>query len=303
MFIIILFLINSIHANFQCNFESFCNDFIIDNNWGLTDGLHPVSINHDHTLNTSVGHYIFYQPFIDLQFKYSEIKTNDWVQPSTDRTVCFTMWYFTTNTMLSFNIQLIQGDDEQLSRIIAQIPIDNQTVQDWTEVKVILPNERVKLVIRLNATNGHLAFDDLSIDYCDSPRPPIPKILFSCDFESSCSENFRSLPTYPYQWMVIQAGQPPQPGSNPPYYDFTYGNKSGHYAWVNNFRPSGKYQVGYFATQQAFNIQESQSYCLNFEYFQYGLFSTVELKVYTWMLDSPNAVQVIWPPGNASQYS
>ncbi|CAF4249543.1 unnamed protein product, partial [Rotaria sordida] len=43
-----------------CDFETFCNDFIIDNNWGFTDGLHPQSIDHDHTLNTSSGHYSFY---------------------------------------------------------------------------------------------------------------------------------------------------------------------------------------------------------------------------------------------------
>ncbi|CAF1198985.1 unnamed protein product [Rotaria sp. Silwood1] len=37
-------------------------DFDVDTNWGLTDGFHPQSINHDHTLNNSSGHYLFYNP-------------------------------------------------------------------------------------------------------------------------------------------------------------------------------------------------------------------------------------------------
>ncbi len=300
--IIILLLISSIDANFQCDFESSCNDFIIDDNWGFTDGYHPVPIDHDHTLNTSTGHYIFYQPSIDPQFKSSEIKTKDWLQPLTDRTRCFTMWYFTTDINLSFNIQLIQGDDEQLSRIIDQISNNNQSKIDWSQVKVVLPTERIKVSIRINRTNERIAFDDLLIDYCDNPRPPMPKVLFSCDFESSCSDNFLSLPAYPYQWMVIQAGQRPIPADNPPTYDYTYGNQSGHYARVKYWGHIFNGRTGYFATQQAFNIQENQSYCLNFEYFNYGLFNTTKLKVYTSMWDSPNAVEMIWPLGNASQY-
>ncbi|CAF1182911.1 unnamed protein product [Rotaria sordida] len=48
---------------------------MINDNWRLTDGYHPTSIDYDHTLNTSAGHYIFYQSLIiDPQFKYSEIK-------------------------------------------------------------------------------------------------------------------------------------------------------------------------------------------------------------------------------------
>ena len=92
----------------------------------------------------------------------------------------------------------MQGDDEQLSRTIAHISNNNQTENDWTHVKVILPSERVKVFIQLNNTNGSLAFDDLSIDYCHDPRPLTPKILFSCDFESSCSVIFLSLPLYSY---------------------------------------------------------------------------------------------------------
>ena len=64
MFIIILFLISFVDAHFQYDFESFCNDFMIDDNWGLTEDYHPISIDHDHILNTSADHYIFYQPLI-----------------------------------------------------------------------------------------------------------------------------------------------------------------------------------------------------------------------------------------------
>ena len=45
-------------AILQCDFETACNDFMIDSNWGLTDGFHPKDIDHDHTLNTTSGHYL-----------------------------------------------------------------------------------------------------------------------------------------------------------------------------------------------------------------------------------------------------
>ncbi len=49
-------------AILHCDFETHCEDFIPDGNWGLTDGQSPQPIDHDHTLNTSLGHYLFYNP-------------------------------------------------------------------------------------------------------------------------------------------------------------------------------------------------------------------------------------------------
>jgi hypothetical protein len=268
----------------------------------LTDGLHPVPIDHDHTLNTSAGRYIYYRPTISPQFEYSQIQFKDWLQPSTDRATCFTMWFYTTNVSLAFNIQLVQGDDEKLSRIVAEVLGQNITNNDWTQVNVVLPAERVKLFIRIYGTSGPLAFDDLSIDICGSPRPPIPNVLFGCDFESSCSDNFVSLPNYPYQWAVIQADKPPEEGGNPPSTDFTYGNASGHYAWLNAWTHLEQGGVGYFATRQPFNIQVNQSYCLNFEYYKYGAQNGANLKVYTNTWNSLDVVQAIWPSQNSDQY-
>ena len=59
----------------------------------------------------------------------------------------------------------------------------------------MLPNEKLKIFIQVNVTSGLLAFDDISVDYC--LRPP-PQISFTCGFESSCSDNFVSLPKYIY---------------------------------------------------------------------------------------------------------
>lgn len=296
-------LLRTIQASFHCDFESICEDFILDNQWGLTDGAHPILIDHDHTLNTSAGHYIFYQPADDQRVYSSEIKMKDWFEPSENETMCFSMWYFSRDELFSFTIQLIQGDDEQLSRVFKQISYENQSIDDWTEVKIALPSERFKLALRLNGTREQLVFDDLFIDVCDLPQPPIAKVLFFCDFESSCSDKFVSLPFYPYQWQVIQAGQPPELGGTPPQIDFTFANKSGHYVWVNNFRRSRSGRVGYYGTEQAFYIQQNQSYCLNFEYFQYNFIDATKLKVYAWMSDSNDAIQLLWPSINSETYS
>jgi hypothetical protein len=301
MMFFIFFLICSAQA-FHCDFESDCSDFILDSNWGLTDGLHPVPIGHDHTLNTSAGHYIYYRPTTGPQFEYSQIQFKDWFEPTTDRATCFTMWFYTNNVSLTFSILFVQGDDEKLWRIAAEVTGQNITNNDWSQISVDLPAERVKIFIRMYGSSGPLAFDDLSIDYCASPLPPMPKVLYACDFEWSCSDNFISLPDYPYQWAVIQAGKPPEQGGNPPSTDFTYGNASGHYAWLNAWNHFGSGRVGYFGTRQSFNIQPDQSYCLNFEYYKYGGENVVNLKVYTRMRSSPNVVQAIWPLGNPDQY-
>ena len=35
-----------VEASFRCDFESTCNDFLLDQSWGWTDGEHPVLIDH-----------------------------------------------------------------------------------------------------------------------------------------------------------------------------------------------------------------------------------------------------------------
>jgi hypothetical protein len=285
---------------FRCDLEMPCTNFTIDYNWGLTDGLHPQPIDHDHTLNTSLGHYLFYQPQNRTPFIFAQIKTTNWVQPTTERAVCFSMWYYTPRVTCPFSIQLIQGDDEELSRIVATVPGKDSLTNDWTQVNVTLPAERVKIFIRLNDTNGPLAFDDLTVDFCDGPRPLPPKILLSCNFESSCTSTLYSLPYYPYQWSTIQASDAAKQEDQAPSIDYTFGNQSGHYTWLDNYQQIEKGYVGYLATRAAFNITANETFCLNFEYYGYGQQDTGHLKVYAW--NAPNEVQPLWPPQSSSQF-
>ncbi|CAF1334078.1 unnamed protein product [Rotaria sp. Silwood1] len=281
-----------------CDFETICNDFIIDKNWGLTDGLHPQSNDHDHTLNTSSGHYLFYTPqklppFYDIN---AEIKTKDWLQVSTDRTICFRMWYYTPQFTLPFTIQLVQGDDAQLARIIASIPGKDPTIDDWTFINVPLPPEKIKIAIRLNVSTVPLTFDDLSVDYCDEPRPSPPTNLYTCDFESSCVEDFSSLPNYPYQWLVMKASDAIIMESQAPSVDFTFGNQSGHYVFVPNSNITKAGNVGYLALQTSFNITTNESFCLNFQYYNYGQTAAGNLNVYAQLSESSETVRKLWPP-------
>ena len=288
----------------QCDFETPCDDFIIDRNWGLTDGLHPQSIDHDHTLNNSSGHYLFYKPekspFGEIN---AEIKTKDWLQISTDRATCFRMWYYTPQYTLPFTIQLVQGDDEQLTRIFDSISGKDPSINDWTLINITLPTEKIKIFLRLNTSIVPLAFDDFSIDYCDAPQPLPPKTLFQCDFESSCSDNFYSLPEYPYEWSVMNASDAAKIESEAPTVDFTFGNQSGHYALVPNSKIAKKGNVGYFALQTLFNITANESFCLNFQYYGYGERLSGDLKVYAWISDASKAIQLLWPPQGPNPYS
>ncbi|CAF4023615.1 unnamed protein product, partial [Adineta steineri] len=244
LFIILCNIFLNQAAILKCDFETACNDFNTDSNWGLTDGAHPQSMNHDHTLNTSLGHYIFYNPSSGSSFQIAEIKTNDWLSLSTDRAVCFQMWYFTPRILLPFNIQLVQGDDEQLTRIAASIPGKDPSSNDWALINIVLPSEKFKIFIRLNNTGRPLVFDDISVDYCDELHPTPTKILYECDFESSCSEDFVSLPAYPYQWSVLKASDAIKIENKAPSVDYTFGNQSGHYALLPISKVVGAGNVG-----------------------------------------------------------
>ncbi|CAF3389465.1 unnamed protein product [Rotaria sp. Silwood2] len=290
-------------AILQCDYETFCNDFVSDDNWGLTDGLHPRPIDHDHTQNTSTGHYLFYSRQSSPYFQMAEIKTAEWLQPSTDRAVCFRMWYYTPRYYFPFNIQFVQGDDEQLIRIAAVITGKDPLINDWAFINVTLPNEKIKIFIRTNMTNGPLAFDDISVDYCDEPHPVPPKVLYECDFESSCSNDFFSLPTYPYQWSILTAYDAIKIEHEAPSVDYTFGNKSGHYSLLPNSKIIERGNVGYLHLQKEFRITSKESYCLNFQYYSYGPFYISHLNVYLWNLDQSETVQILWPKQSSMEYS
>ncbi len=148
----------------------------------------------------------------------------------------------------------------------------------------------------MNTSIVPLSFDDLSVDYCDGPRPLPPKTLFECDFESSCADDFFSLQNYPYEWSMMKASDAVKIESTALPVDFTFSNQSGHYTLVPNSKIVEKGNVGYIAHRKSFNIITDESFCLNFHYYGYGRRYVSHLKVYAWMLDSSETIQTLWPP-------
>ncbi|UJR32376.1 hypothetical protein I4U23_019838 [Adineta vaga] len=306
LFLLFLLVSNTFFSQaaiLECDFETSCNDFSTDSNWGLTNGLNPQPIDHDHTLDNSSGHYIFYNPQ-DTGFQIAEIKTSDWLELSNNRTVCFRMWYYTPRINLPFYIQLIQGDDEQLIRVIDSIIGKDPSTNDWALVNITLPSEKFKIAIRLNTTGRPLAFDDISVDYCDESHPPPPsKVLYQCNFESSCSDDFVSLPAYPYQWSILKASDAIQIENQAPKTDYTFDNSSGHYAILPNSKQFVKGKVGYLHLQSELNITSEESYCLNLYYYAFGRSYASDLNVYLQLSNESKIIQRIWPLRPGSYYT
>ena len=150
--------------------------------------------------------------------------------------------YYAPRVTCPFTIQRVQVEDEQLTRIVAIIPGKDPSTNDRSQINVTLPAEKVKIFIRSNDTSGPLVLDDLSIEFCAEPRPSPPRVLFFCDFESSCSGHLYSIPFYPYQWSTVQASDAVKKEAQAPAVDYTFANGSGHYAWLENY---GKTEKGY----------------------------------------------------------
>ncbi|CAF3080686.1 unnamed protein product [Rotaria sp. Silwood2] len=287
----------------RCDFETPCTNFTTDQNWGLTDGFHPRPIDHDHTLNNNSGHYLFYSPISESRFQLAEIKTTDWLTAPTDRAICFQMWYYTPRLSLPFSIQLVQGDDELLTRVIASIPGKDPSVNDWTQINLLLPAEKIKIYVRLNVSVGPLAFDDFTVDYCDKPRPSPPDTLLACDFESYCTDKFISLPEYIYQWSVIEADDAVKQQRQAPPIDYTFGNGSGHYVWLKNSTYIQPGNVAYLATRSSLNLTSNQTYCLNFQYYGYARnWYKTNLKIYSMISNETPVVQMLWPTYRSGEY-
>ena len=135
---------------------------------------------------------------------------------------------------------------------MASIFKKNVSTVDWTLIDVKLPNEKIKISVQTSLTEKHLVFDDISVDYCDGPLPSPPDVLFTCDFESSCSDNLVSLPTYPYQWLISSANDASNMEFSAPSADYTFGNRSGHYAFVPVSKIVDHGKVGYLHLQKQF---------------------------------------------------
>ncbi|CAF1136665.1 unnamed protein product [Rotaria sordida] len=284
----------------NCDFETNCNDFALYGFWAITDGYHPQPIDHDHTLNIEAGHYVFYNPSPGT--RGFEMRTQNWLQPSTDRPLCFRMWYYPSQINFLFSVQVVQGEGVELIRTLASVVDKNVSTVDWTLINVKLPNEKIKISVQTNLTQKYLAFDDISVDYCDGPRPSPPKVLFTCDFESPCSDNFVSLPKYPYQWLISNASDANRIEFFAPSADYTFGNGSGHYAFVPVSKIVDNGKVGYLHLQKQLQITSQESYCLNFQYYAYPSSDRSYLKIYSWASDESKAIQMLWP-GERSSYS
>ncbi|CAF1065693.1 unnamed protein product [Rotaria sordida] len=284
----------------NCDFETNCNDFALYGYWAITDGYHPQPIDHDHTLNIQAGHYVFYNPSPGT--RGFEIRTQNWLQPSTDRPLCFRVWYYSSQINFLFSVQVIQGEGVELIRTLASVFDKNVSTVDWTLIDVKLPNEKIKISIQTNLTQKHLAFDDISVDYCDGPRPSPPKVLFTCDFESSCSNNFISLPKYPYEWLISNVSDAKRIEFSAPSADYTFGNESGHYAFVPVSKTIDNGKVGYLHLQKQLQVTSQESYCLNFQYYAYPSSDRSYLKIYAWASDESKAIQMLWPGERSSYY-
>ncbi|CAF1372073.1 unnamed protein product [Adineta ricciae] len=286
-------------AILNCDFETDCKDFYLYD-LAKTDGYNPQPIDHDHTLNIKAGHYIYYTGTAPRGL---QIQAYNWLEPSTDRPLCFRMWYYSSRIEHLFSVQTAQGEGQELMRTLASVLDKNASTVDWTLIDVKLPNEKIKINVKTYITQLHLTFDDISVDYCDGQLPPPPKVLYTCDFESSCSNDFVTLPIYEYQWLISTATNARRIEWSAPTADYTFGNSSGHYAFVPVSNIVGNGKVGYIHLKKQFQITSEESYCLNFQYYVYPTTSYAShLRIYSWASDESKAIKVLWPKAESAYH-
>lgn len=286
----------------NCDFETNCNDFLVMGFWGKTDGYNPQPLDHDHTLNIKAGHYIYYDPTPGSTRGF-EILAQNWSQPSTEHYLCFQIWYYSTLNHFLFIIETIQGEGVELRRTLKSVVNENAFTTDWTSVNVTLPNEKFKIHLTTNVSDKHLIFDDISVDYCQGSTPRPANVLYRCDFESPCSEDFVSLSRlYSYQWLILNASDAQKIDFSSPSMDYTFGNESGHYAFVPVKAKLDSGNVGYLHLEQQLQITSEQSYCFNFQYFAYPSSANNRLKIYAWSNDESKSIEELWP-GRRDSYS
>ncbi|CAF1180335.1 unnamed protein product [Adineta steineri] len=212
------------------------------------------------------------------------------------------MWYYSSQIKLLFSVQTAQGEGEELIRTLASVLDKNASTVDWTLIDVKLPNEKIKIYVVTYVTQKYLAFDDISVDYCDGQLPPPPKVLYTCDFESSCSNDFVTLPAYQYKWLISSASEARQIESSAPIVDYTFGNSSGHYAFVPVSHIVDKGKVGYMHLEKQFQVTFQESYCLNFQYYAYPASSNSFLRIYSWASDGSKAIGFLWPEDKSGHH-
>ena len=93
-----------------------------------------------------------------------------------------------------------------------------------------------------------------------------------------------------------------QIASEAPKVDYTFDNKSDHYALVDNGRVFETGSVGYFHMQNKLNITFEESYCLKFQYYNYGHALSTNLVVYIKLSNQSTIIQRLWPDDSSGQY-
>ncbi|CAF1594720.1 unnamed protein product, partial [Didymodactylos carnosus] len=280
----------------KCDFEPYgtCTDFILDSKWGVTNGQHPLPLDHDHTYNNSTGHYIFYIPDTHIPRKTSIIRSSTWIQPPSDRAMCLQFYYF--NSLLrdsAIDIDFVRGDQGEFVYTVAAV---QQQVLDWTLISIPLPSEKFLVQLEFNSTLDGILLDDLSIDNCIGPLPLSQKTIYSCDFESDC--DIQTLPYYLYQWENTVAGEAHKKVSFAPQVDHTTANETGHYLWSDTKRYQREAGAsGYFYTLETFQLPPNETYCLNFYYYTTAnpaQWPTM-LRIWAWTRTTTNKLHWLWP--------
>ncbi|CAF1404736.1 unnamed protein product [Rotaria sordida] len=293
--LLVISLISALSSKtFYCDFEKPCEDFVFDSHWTVE----KISSHIDHTYQNLSGHYITYtntsvsQPLTIVRTQSIELGPNE--------TVCITPWMWSIkNGEVNFHINYAQGDDLQSQTPGYQIgfPLSDS---NWTGGNIGIPytlSDHFYLLFKFISITSPLDIDDLSVSICTSSqsRPPTTTV-FDCDFDKTLCPEFESLSNYSYTWSTIEAEEAQNYTATAPSIDYSIGNKTGHYIWLNNSDSLQFGGVGYLKTPIFRFTQSDPEFCLNFQYYAFD--ATVQLsKLSVLALSEGNemSVQQVWP--------
>ncbi|CAF1276301.1 unnamed protein product [Rotaria magnacalcarata] len=278
---------------FGCDFEESCEHFLFDSYWIVEN----VSSHADHTYGNLSGHYITYTNSSVLQPFITTLRTRDWINTSSNLTAWFSNWFYSGPGGVYYQLELAQGDDLQ-----ARIPVGtigfNPDDPQWRCTSIEMPyvNRFVPFILFTNITSS-LDLDDISVylSYSSKPIPPI-KTMFDCDFDKTFCPELVSLSNYSYSWSMVQAEQAQNYTIQAPDVDYSIGDKTGHYMWLNNSDSLQSGGAGYLSTRHFHFTMSDGIYCLSFQYYRFGVtFETSKLTVLALDEDNQKSVDQIWP--------
>ncbi|CAF1070886.1 unnamed protein product [Adineta steineri] len=293
--LLVISLISTLSSEaFYCDFEKSCEDFVFDSHWMVQN----VSSHIDHTYQNLSGHYITYtnasvsQPLPIIRTQSIELGPNE--------TICITHWMWSIKDgAVDFDINYAQGDDLQSQSPGAHIgyPMSDS---DWSGGTIGIPyilSDHFYLLLKFTSMTSPLDIDDLSLSICPSSqsRPPTT-IVFDCDFDKTLCPELKSLSNYSYTWSIIEAQQAQNYTSTAPSIDYSIGNKTGHYIWLNNLDSLQFGGVGNLQTPIFRFKQSDPAFCLNFQYYGFGASIQLnKLAVFALSEENEMSVQQVWP--------